>query len=378
VLMAIDRLQPHIRESAHVTPILTARIAPEAQPGPFSQIETVLKTDSMVLLTGTAHPRLAQSVGQELSKILNEPIVVYEATSRFQDGEININIEPNLRNRHVFIIQGAPGLNNKMSVNDAVAEVEYTLDAAVRASASELTVVTPYSFYARQDRKDRPRAPISAAAVATKFQALGANRIVTMDLHAEQEQGFAQIPWDNLYASHVLIPEIQKLGLENLIVASPDAGGVKRAKKYKDALDAEGLALVIKDRDVSNGQVTSLGDGQIIGDVKDKPVLIVDDIIGSGTTVRNAAELLLANGATEVYLAAAHGVFSGNALQNLEVFKHVFFTDSVNHEGVEFPENMSEITIAPLLAEAIKRINSGESVSKGFILPHDGSRQLTN
>lgn len=373
-----DRLRPPRIETAQFTSTLNARIAPELESRSNPQIETILKTDSMVLLTGTAHPKLAQRVSRELGKILNEPIVVYEATSHFQDGEININIEPNLRNRHVFIIQGGPLLGHGMSVNDAVAEVEYTLDAAVRASASELTVVTPYSFYARQDRKDRPHAPISAAAVATKYEALGANRIVTMDLHAEQEQGFAHIPWDNLYASHVLIPEIQQLGLQNLIVASPDAGGVKRAKKYKDALGANGLALIIKDRDVSNGQVASLGDGQIIGDVKGKPVLIVDDIIGSGTTVKQAAELLLANGATEVYLAAAHGIFTGNALENLRIFKHVYFTDSVNHDGVEFPENMSEITIAPYLAEAIKRIHSGESVSKGFILPSDSHIHLSN
>lgn len=358
-----DRPRPPFRQIERVAP--STLQSPERPIS--SKIETVIKTDSLVLLAGTAHPKLAQSVGQHLGNTLHEPIIVYEATSQFSDGEIRVDIEPNLRNRHVFIIQGAPGIQNKMTVNDAVAEVEYTLDAAVRASAGERTVVTPYSFYARQDRKDRPRAPISAAAVARKYEALGADRIVTMDLHAEQEQGFAGIPWDNLYASHVLVPAIKELQIPNLVVAAPDAGGVKRAEKYADQLQAEGLAVILKNRDVESGVVKTYD--QIIGNIQGKSVLIVDDIIGSGATAKQAAELLLANGATDIYLAAAHGVLSGNATEDLKIFKKVLFTDSINHEGREFPDNFSEITIAPLLAEVIRRIHTGESVSKGLILP---------
>lgn len=363
--MAEVRPPQRARERLH--PVVTAQILSAEQQRITPHIETVIKTNSLVLLTGTSHPKLAHKIGQHLGEILHEPIVVYEATSQFPDGEVKVNIEPNLRNREVFFIQGAPGMQSKMSVNDAVAEVEYAIDAAVRASAAGVNVLTPYSFYSRQDRKDRPRASISAAAVARKYEALGADRIVTMDLHAEQEQGFAQIPWDNLYASHVLIPEIQKLGIPNLVVASPDAGGVKRAEKYAELLQTEDRAVIFKQRDVNDGSIKAYA--QIIGDVKGKPVLIVDDIIGSAKTAKQALELLKAHGATDVYLAVAHGVFTDDAIENLKDFTHVFFTDSVNHEGMSFPPNMTEVSVAPLFAEVIKRIHTGESISKGLISP---------
>lgn len=388
LLVMADRLRPPVSQAERTVPVLTARVLSPEKPSQQSSIETVLKTDSLVLLTGRAHPKLAHAVGKHLSMIVDEPIVVYEAMSRFTDGEIKADIKPNLRNRDVFFIQGHPGVQRvvqdekgshiTMSVNDAVEEINIANDAAKKASAKEINDVIPYYYYGRQDRKDRPRASISAAMVARNYKTSGANRIVTMDLHAEQEQGFVDIPWDNLEAAHVLIPEIQKLGIENLVIASPDLGGVKRAKKYKDALHGIGLAVVIKDRDVTNGSIASLGqDGQIIGDVKGKPALIVDDIIGSGGTAKQALDLLKANGATDVYLAVAHGIFTEDSLKNLAGFKRVFFTDSVNHDGIEFPENMTEVSIAPLLAEVIKRIHTGESLSKGLFLNGNGHEQQT-
>jgi len=371
-----ETIRPPLRQKERTASVLSAPQTPEHTS--VSPVETVIKTDSLVLLTGTAHRKLAHTIGANLGKILDEPITVFEASSRFPDTSIDTTIQPNLRNRHVFFIQGAPaeqraiegqnGSEITMSMNDAVAEVNFAIDAVRRASAAEITIITPYHFNERKDRKDKPRVSITAAVTAQTYEFLGADRIVTIDLHAEQEQGFVRIPWDNVYASYVFVPEIEKLGFSDLVVATPDLGGIKMAKNYKDKLNTKGFAVVLKDRDYTSGAVSTITkESQIIGDVQGKRVLLVDDIIGSAKTAKQALEILKANGATEVYFAATHAFLSKESMENLQGFTHVFFTDSVNHDNVTLAGNMTEVSIAPLFAEIIKRIHTGESVSEGLI-----------
>jgi ribose-phosphate pyrophosphokinase len=308
---------------------------------------------NFVLLTGTANEPLAMKIAKLLKSQISNPVSV------FADGEIRIKIAPNLRRRHVFIIQPtcAP-------VNDNIIELLLMIDAAKRASSSEVIVVMPYFGYSRQDRKEMARVPISSAVIASMIAHAGADRILTLDIHAEQEEGFIKQPWDNVFASYALVPAIKKKNLDNLVVVSPDKGGVSRATFYEGLLEASELAIVYKERDINlNNKTKALA---MVGNVRGKNVLLVDDMIGVGDTIVHAADYLRKKGAKRIFAAATHGLFSGDALEKIEksALEKVIVTDSVKHraEVVKNPK-IEIVSVAPLLAEAIKRIETGDSIS---------------
>lgn len=314
--------------------------------------------NGFVLLTGTANLKLAQNIGKILGKNVDETM------STFADGEKRIFIPENLRRREVFIIQPTCP-----PVDANIMELLLIIDAAKRASASEITAVIPYFGYSRQDRKDRPRVPISAALVAGLIEYAGADRILTIDIHSEQEPGFVNIPWDNLYASFSLLPKLKEhFNSGNLVVASPDKGGVLKATFYAELLDTEGIAIVFKERDITKKNESKALD--LIGDVKGKNVLIVDDMIDTGGTLFEAARLLKERGANSICAAATHGLFSELAAKKIEdsVIEKIFITDSVpiKAEILNSPKIVI-ISVANLLAEAIKCIYNGDSISEKLI-----------
>lgn len=312
-----------------------------------------------VLLTGRSNPELAKKIARRLKT------KAVEVAKSFADGEIWISIPVSVRQKAVFIIQPT-----SRPVNDNLVELLLMIDAARRASAGEITVVVPYFGYSRQDRKDQPRVPISAALVAETIKAAGANRIFTLDVHSEQQQGFFEGPWDNLYGSYTLIPVIKKMiKRRGLIVASPDKGGVPRAVAYANRLGAEGIAIVYKERDMSVKNHSESLD--MIGEVKDKTILLVDDIIDTGGTIIKAAKLLLKRGAKEILVAATHGVFSPPALERIteSPIKKWLVTDTIRQpKEVEANPKIKIVSVAPLLAEAVKRIYRGRSISNGLII----------
>lgn len=314
-------------------------------------------SNGFVLLTGTANLKLANDIAKHLKQ------EVYETITEFADGEKRIIIPENLRRRDVFIIQPTcPPVNNN------IMELLLIIDAARRSSAAEITAVVPYFGYSRQDRKDRPRVPISASLVAGMVEYAGANRIVTIDIHSEQAPGFIQSPWDTLYGSYTLLPFLKKKFKSNLIVASPDKGGVPKATFYADKLSADGFAIVFKVRDVDKENASEALD--VIGNVKGREVLLVDDMIDTGGTICNAATLLKERGATAVYAAATHGIFSNPALDriNKSVIEEVYVTDSIpSRAEVLKNSKFKVISVAPLLSEAIKYIYNGDSLSKKLI-----------
>ncbi len=316
------------------------------------------KHNGFIVLTGTSNIPLAQKIAKILKKQLDEPI------SFFPDGEIRVRIPNNLRQRDIFIIQPTFPKGN-----DHVMQLVFMVDAARRASAREITAVVPYFGYSRQDRKEMPRVPISSSVVARMMEEAGANRILTIDIHSEQQQGFTKIPWDNLYGSYALLPLIKSRKLKDLVVASPDSGGVKRATGFSKLLNATGIAIVYKLRDINiNDKLDTLG---FIGEIKGKHVLLVDDMISTGGTIANAANLLKEKGAKSVRVAAVHGLFTGSALQNIagSAIDEVFITDTVlPSEEVRKHPKITIASVAPLLAEAIRRIRTGESISKDLIL----------
>ncbi len=315
-------------------------------------------SDNFVLLTGTSNPSLACEIGKLLKTQICEPI------SLFSNGEIRVRIPHNMRRRHVYIIQPT-----STPVNDTIMELLLMIDAAKRGSASEVIAVIPYFGYARQDRKEIARVPISASLVASTIEHAGADRILTVDIHSEQQEGFVHCPWDNVYGSYSLIPVLKEKKLANLIVASPDKGGMKRATGYAKLLGAKGLALVYKERDIAmNNASEALG---MMGDVKDKNILLVDDMIDTGATLINAAQYLKNNGAKSIRAAVTHGLFSGSSLESINnsIIEEVFVTDTVmQRPEVLKNKKITVVPIAPLLAEAIKRTETGESISNDLIL----------
>jgi len=316
-------------------------------------------SNGFVLLTGTANLKLAKDIAKILGKNVDETV------STFADGEKRIIIPENLRKRDVFIIQPTCP-----PVDSNIMELLLMIDAARRSSASEITAVIPYFGYSRQDRKDRPRVPISASLVAGIIEYAGADRIVTVDIHSEPEPGFSKIPWDTLYASYNLLPVLKKkFKGENLVVASPDKGGVTKATFYLHHLKAWGLAIVFKVRDVYRENISEALD--MIGDVKGKDILLVDDMIDTAGTIVGAADLLKKRGARTISVAATHGIFSSPAIERIEksVLDKVFITDTVplKEEVLKNPK-YSVVSIAPLLAEAIKFIYNGDSIS-GRLIP---------
>lgn len=314
--------------------------------------------DDFVLLTGRANPALASAIGKMLDVPVTCPISI------FSDGEIRVRIEPNVRRRMVYIIQPT-----STPVNDHIMELVFMIDAAKRASAAEVTVVIPYFGYARQDRKELARVPISSSVVTSMLTSAGADRIVTIDIHSEQQEGFTQKPWDNLYGSYSLIPAIKTKKLSNIVVASPDKGGILKATGYAKLLGSEKIAVVYKKRDVMLNNVSNAM--AMIGDVKEKDVLLVDDMIDTAGTIVHAANYIKKKGAKSVRVVATHGIFSGEALKKIadSEIEEMIVTDTIAHrEEIQKNPKITIVSVAPLLAEAIRRITTGDSLSKDLIL----------
>ena len=280
---------------------------------------------------------------------------------KFADGEIFVKINENIRGEDVFIIQ-----STSPPVNDNLIELLIAIDAAKRASAKRITAVMPYFGYARQDRKDEGRTSISAKLIANLITSAGANRVVTIDLHAGQIQGFFDIPLDNLFSVNELIKDMKniKINHENTTIVSPDVGGVVRARAFAKRINTS-LVIIDKRREkVGVSEVVN-----IIGDVKDKTCILLDDIADSAGTLCNAAKALKENGAKEIYSYIVHGVLSGDALEKIKdsSIKELVLTDSIQiSESIKNSKNIRHISIAPLLGEAIKRIHSDSSVSALF------------
>jgi ribose-phosphate pyrophosphokinase len=309
----------------------------------------------MKLLAGNSNRALAEAIGQHLKLPFTKAIV-----RRFADMEVFVEIQENVRGEDVFVIQ-----STSFPANDNLMELLVIIDALRRASARRITAVLPYFGYARQDRKPGPRTPISAKLVANLITEAGANRVLTVDLHAGQIQGFFDIPTDNLYAMPVMVQDIKDyLDGENLMVVSPDVGGVVRARALARRI-ASDLAIVDKRRErAGESEVMN-----IIGNVEGRTCLLLDDIVDSGGTICNAAEALLAKGAKAVYAYATHGVLSGGAVARIRdsKLKSMVITDSIasTPEMARCP-NIRRITIAPLLGDAIERISNEKSVSSLF------------
>jgi len=305
----------------------------------------------LLLFAGNSNPALATKIAAYLGVPLGECDV-----SRFPDGEVRVKIHNDVRGADVFVIQ-----STCTPVNDHLMELLILADALRRASALRITAVIPYFGYSRQDRKDEGRVPITAKLTANLIQAAGINRVVTLDLHAAQIQGFFDIPVDHLYASRVFTKYARNLGLADLVVASPDAGGMKMAWGYSKRLDA--YLAVIEKRRLSGEDVEV---GFVIGDVKDKNVIIVDDIISTGGSVAKAASLLREKGAKSVYIMATHPIFCGRAVEKLRdaPITEIIVTDSI---PVTAPiERLRVLTVAELLGEAVHRIHTNKSVSTLF------------
>jgi ribose-phosphate pyrophosphokinase len=307
---------------------------------------------SIKLLTGTSNQNLAKEVSEYLNIPLSDAIV-----SRFSDGEVRVQINESMRGEDVFVIQSLCP-----PINENIMELLLILDAIKRASAGRITAVIPYYAYARQDRKDKPRVPISARLLADLITVAGAQRVVVVDLHSPQIQGFFNIPVDNLHALGVLYDYLKdKLDGETVVV-SPDAGGVERARLLANKIGCP-IAIIYKRRPEPN--VAEVLD--LIGDVKGKRAIIVDDIIDTAGTVCAASELLLSKGAIRVDVVATHGLLSGPAVERLRKspIEEVVVTNTipVEHKNLE---KLKVVSIAPLIGEAIRRIHEGESVSVLF------------
>jgi ribose-phosphate pyrophosphokinase len=310
----------------------------------------------MKLISGTANPELAKKI----SEYLATPLVQTKIT-RFSDGEIFVEIKENVRGADVFIIQPTCP-----PVNENLVELLIMIDAARRASARRITAVIPYYGYARQDRKTAPRTPITAKLVANVIVVAGARRVLTMDLHAGQIQGFFDIPVDHLYAMPVFLEYLKaKFRVEEIVIVSPDAGGVERAREYAKRLNAT-MAIVDKRRPRPNESEVM----NIIGDVKDKIAVIIDDMIDTAGTICKAASAIMERGAKEVYAVATHPVLSGPAVERLaqSPIKEVVVSDTIPlREEAQRVDKIKVLSVSKLLGEAIRRIHTDDSISSLFI-----------
>ena len=309
----------------------------------------------MKLLTGNSNKVLSKNIARYLkTKLVNSSI------RKFADGEIYIEINENIRGNSIFIVQSISS-----PANDNLMELLLCIDALKRSSAKNITAVIPYFGYARQDRKVVPRTSISAKLVSNLITQAGADRVVTVDLHAGQIQGFFDIPVDNLFATPIFAKHIKrKIKSNNIICVAPDVGGVERARALGKKLDV-GLAIVDKRRP-SPGKSQVMN---VIGNVKNKICILTDDIIDSGGTIVNAADALVKRGAKEVHVYATHGVFSGDAVKKIKSskIKNLVITDSIDSsDKLKKVRNIEVLSISILLAEAIKRISNSTSVSDLF------------
>jgi len=316
-----------------------------------------MQDHELKVFSGTANPKLAEAICNKLGIAVGNALI-----DHFPDGETNVRLEEDVRGRDVFVVQ--PTCH---PVNENLMELLILIDCIHRASAARIAAVIPYYGYARMDRKDRSRVPITAKLVANLISQAGADRVLTVDLHASQIQAFFDVPVDHLYAAPVFVNYFIKKGIEDLVLVAPDVGSVKIASAYSDILGAD-LAVVDKRRVDGNTVET----GYLIGDVKGRNVLMVDDMIATGGSVVKAAELLKAKGARDIFIAATHGVLCGPAIERLEnpVVSEVALTDTIPVDCASVSDKFKIVSIAPLLAEAIDHIHCNKSVSSLFATPH--------
>lgn len=310
----------------------------------------------MIIFTGNANPDLAKEIANYLGASLGDAVI-----NRFNNGEVQVMINESVRGKHVFIIQPTCG----PSVNDNVMELLIMADAFKRASAEHITAVVPYYGYARQDRKSRGREPITAKLMADLLVTSGVTRLVTMDLHAAQIQGFFDIPVDHMLGGPIVVDYLKEKGIEDLVVVSPDMGGVSRARTIAKKLGC-GLAIVDKRRpEPGVAEVMNL-----IGDVKGKNAIMVDDMVDTAGSLTEAANALKKFGAKDIYACCTHAVLSGPAISRIEnsVLKELIVTNTIPLPEEKKHPKIKVLTIAPILAETMLRINNNLSVSKLFTL----------
>ncbi|MCK4538038.1 MAG: ribose-phosphate pyrophosphokinase [Candidatus Krumholzibacteria bacterium] len=307
----------------------------------------------VTLMSGTANSDLSNKIADYLGIKLCDMDV-----GRFSDGEIKVNINENIRGKDVFIIQPTfPPAENMM-------ELLIMMDACYRASASRITAVIPYYGYARQDRKDQPRVPITAKLVANLIETAGANRVLALELHAAQIQGFFDVQVDNLFAAPVILEYIRGKNFKDLTIVSPDVGGIKMGRAFAKKLGAN-LAIADKRRTASDSSELM----NIIGEVAGSDIIILDDIISTAGTITQAAEALKKAGAGRIMAAATHPVFSGPALERLEAscIEEIVVTNSIPYTGSEKCSKVKVLDVSELLGEAIRRIHTEESISMLFV-----------
>ena len=317
----------------------------------FLSPDAVLNINNFILLTGSANPPLAQEIGGFLDHKVENP------TGRFNDGEVDVNIVPELTRRSVVVVQPT-----SPPVNDNLMELLIMIDASRRAGARDITAVIPYFGYARKDRKDKPRVAITAKLVAQMIENAGATRMMTVDIHAEQELGFVDIPWDNLFGSAVLVPELRKRDLSNSKVASVDVGDAKRTRSFGEKL---GLDFVIlnKGRDPLTGETKMLG---MIGDVDGYNVILIDDMIAGASSIVDAADYIKKQGADRVIGAVTHGLFVDGALDRISgsSIEEIIVTDTILHrDEVKNHPKITIVPIASLLAKAVHRNFTGQPIA---------------
>jgi ribose-phosphate pyrophosphokinase len=308
-------------------------------------------TSKVQIVAGRASRDLAEKIARHFGIELSNVII-----SSFSDGEFQPSFEEPVRGDNVFIVQSTP------PPSDNLMEMLLMIDAAKRASAKQIVAVLPYFGLARQDRKDKPRVPIGAKLVANMLHAAGATRIMTMDLHADQIQGFFEEPVDHLYASSIFVDYIKELKLDNLVIASPDMGGSKRANAYAKYLACE-MVICYKQREKAN----VIGKMTVIGDVKGRDIVLVDDMVDTAGTLTTAAKMMMEKGANSVRAICTHPVLSGSAYERIEnsVLTELIVTDSLPIKD-EHPK-IKQLTIAPLFSEVIKSVVNNDSISKHFI-----------
>lgn len=303
------------------------------------------------IFTGSASKDMAEKIAKRFGVSLGAVSTVH-----FSDGEFEPSFDETVRGCDVFIVQSTPPPSENLM------ELLLMIDAAKRASAHKIVAVMPYFGYARQDKKGKPRVPIGAKLVANLLTAAGVDRIMTMDLHADQIQGFFEVPVDHLYASTLFLPYLENLNLPNLCIASPDMGGTKRANTYAKYLNTE-VVVCYKHREKAN-EVSKM---MLIGDVKGKDIVLIDDMVDTAGTLTKAADLMMENGANSVRACCTHAILSGSAYERLENSKitELLVTDSLTKEHKS--DKVKVIEVADLFADTIKRVHSHESISSNFI-----------
>lgn len=313
-----------------------------------------MKYDQLMVFSGSANPRLTKKICNYIGVSAGAIRV-----NRFSDGECRVQIRENVRGADCFVVQPTAS-----PANENIMELLLIIDALSRASASRITAVIPYYGYARQDKKDEPRVPITARLVADLITIAGADRVMTMDLHASQIQGFFKIPVDHLYARPVFLEYIKKMGLKDMVVVSPDTGGAERARSFAKRLHA---SMAIADKRRSSANRASVM--HIIGKVQAKNIIILDDIVDTAGTLTKVAKALKQKGARDIYAACTHGVLSGSAIEkiNKSPLKKLLVSDSINLAHIKDKKKISIVSVASLLGETIIRTHSNSSVNDLFL-----------